>query len=411
MGTPSLGTNKPIRIAIVAHTAPEPAARAAGGVFVFEHVSSLTTFADVIVLTRSSEHNRHICESAQSHTPVALLTVTPGPIHRFPIVRKLWRRLFGFPPIFPTRRALIEDRSWRNALKQADLIEIQSSNTYDLGLLPTIRRLNKTAPVVVVCVDILADPDLHWLDPDARTFSRCSSRLSILTLRYRERYHLNRASMITVFHGHAERTLREMGVSSRIEIVPPTIPKASSNAGPSIERTVLFVGTMSRGLNVAAVEWFVRNVWHRIRTLVPDARFVVAGEGPPTSLRTLDEAGVHVMGSFDDLDAVYASARVVVAPLLRGSGIKFKVLEAMSRGIPVVATPIAAAGIDSSVGANNFAGITDSPKRFAEYTALMLIDHDAAKALGTQAQHAVEEHYSPHHVRERLESLYRGLLL
>ena len=71
-------------------------------------------------------------------------------------------------------------------------------------------------------------------------------------------------------------------------------------------------------------------------------------------------------GYVDDLDPFYRDAFVFVAPLRLGAGLKFKVLDAMAYGLPVVATSVAAEGILEQCGPGCFAAVTDDPRRMAE---------------------------------------------
>jgi glycosyltransferase involved in cell wall biosynthesis len=82
-----------------------------------------------------------------------------------------------------------------------------------------------------------------------------------------------------------------------------------------------------------------------------------------------------------------------VAPNLTGAGVKFKVLDAMSHGLPVVATPIAAEGIVEGAPEGVFAAITADPRQLGERIAALLADPAHGRAIGRRAQAWVRERY------------------
>jgi glycosyltransferase involved in cell wall biosynthesis len=93
---------------------------------------------------------------------------------------------------------------------------------------------------------------------------------------------------------------------------------------------------------------------------------------------------VQVTGFVEDLTEYYASARVALAPLLSGAGVKFKVLDALAQGVPVVATTIGAEGIASSL--SKYLQQTDNPAEFAYAVARWLrpeTRYDPAEIIST----------------------------
>lgn len=91
--------------------------------------------------------------------------------------------------------------------------------------------------------------------------------------------------------------------------------------------------------------WWLRRVWPELHRRRPQLRVVLAGARPAASLRRLARApGVELLDSPPDLATVLAGARVALAPLRCGSGQPLKILEAWQAGVPVVASPWAAAG-------------------------------------------------------------------
>jgi glycosyltransferase involved in cell wall biosynthesis len=143
---------------------------------------------------------------------------------------------------------------------------------------------------------------------------------------------------------------------------------------------------MERRENSESASWFIDNVWPLVCAKVPDATLVVAGFGPPDTLRRRTSDSVSVPGYVADLDHLHRSVRVFVAPLLTGAGIKLKVLGAMAYGLPVVATPVAAEGIVDRAGTEAFGGVTSDPTAMAHAIVALLRDDELATAIGARGK-------------------------
>jgi glycosyltransferase involved in cell wall biosynthesis len=101
--------------------------------------------------------------------------------------------------------------------------------------------------------------------------------------------------------------------------------------------------------------------------------FTVVGSNPPPAIRELEKSGITIAGYLTDpeLEDAYRQARVVVAPLLAGGGIKGKVAEAIRWGVPVVTTDIGAQGFEDLEGA---LARTDDPAQMASSIGVLLQD-------------------------------------
>lgn len=111
-----------------------------------------------------------------------------------------------------------------------------------------------------------------------------------------------------------------------------------------------FVGNFRHQPNLTGLRWFRGEVWPRIRIRFPQARVQIFGAYPSEEVMSWNKPqdGFEVKGQVDDVAQVFQSARVNIAPLLFGAGVKGKVLEAMAQGIPTVGTELAFEGILSA---------------------------------------------------------------
>jgi glycosyltransferase involved in cell wall biosynthesis len=109
-------------------------------------------------------------------------------------------------------------------------------------------------------------------------------------------------------------------------------------------KTIIFFGSMGRQENYLSVQWFIEEVFNKLDN---DMQFVVIGGNPPARLRKYESARIHITGFLtqEEVETYFAKCVCMVAPLLLGSGIKVKILEAFSGGIPVVTNEIGNEGI------------------------------------------------------------------
>lgn len=131
------------------------------------------------------------------------------------------------------------------------------------------------------------------------------------------------------------------------------------------ERAVVFVGAMDYRANVHAAQWFAHEVWPRIHSRCPEARFYIVGSNPSAAVRALGRlAGIKVTGRVEDVRPWLAHAHAVAAPLRIARGIQNKVLEAMAMEKVILATPEAWEGIADFEGRQGC--ISDVPEAMAE---------------------------------------------
>ncbi|RTM01860.1 MAG: glycosyltransferase [Hyphomicrobiales bacterium] len=130
----------------------------------------------------------------------------------------------------------------------------------------------------------------------------------------------------------------------RAEGMPATPPQPAASEGFPV---ILLVGHLGYEPNVDAAERLARIILPRIRARLPAARLVLAGRSPKPPVRALAELdGIDLVDSPDDVRPLLASAHLCVIPLAMGGGTRIKILEAMAWGVPVIATPLAAEGLD-----------------------------------------------------------------
>ena len=169
---------------------------------------------------------------------------------------------------------------------------------------------------------------------------------------------------------------------------------------------IVMSGRMGYAPNAEGATWFAREVMPLIAREAPHARFMIVGADPPASVRRLGGHAVQVTGAVPSVSPYLHRAAVAVAPLLSGAGMQNKVLEAMAAGAPVVATPIAAAGLSAAVAGEHLL-VAREADEFARHVLSLLSDQRLATALAVNARRLVEEHYTWERSVDELERIYR----
>ena len=167
---------------------------------------------------------------------------------------------------------------------------------------------------------------------------------------------------------------------------------------------IVFVGNFSYYPNVDAVLTFCRDVLPLVWKERPDLVFYAVGASPPKSVRALArDPRIVVTGTVPDIRAHLKLGSVFVCPVRFGGGTKFKVLEAMAMGLPVVSTPVGSEGIDVSDGEELF--VARNAQDFAQRVLQLATDQYLNRKMGSAARRTMELKYDQRIVAKRLESL------
>ena len=160
--------------------------------------------------------------------------------------------------------------------------------------------------------------------------------------------------------------LVDLGADPGRALVLPNLPDPSLLEMPALrfegsQPLILYFGTLSWQPNIEGLERFITQVFPLVRREAPQSRLLIAGRDAPPALERLARGttGVDYMGPVADAETLYRKARVFVEATRSGGGTKLKILNALARGLPVVASPEAAEGIDVIPGAHLLTAVDD----------------------------------------------------
>lgn len=185
------------------------------------------------------------------------------------------------------------------------------------------------------------------------------------------------------------------GMSNENVIVAPN--GVDTSLLPYADRTtsdpvIIYIGTMTSAYNLDACLFFATEVLPRARRVI-DCRLRVIGRIRPSERRRLMALdGVEVLGNVPNIAGAVGNARVGVAPIRVGAGIKNKILEYMALGLPVISSPIGLEGISARPGIDLL--LAERPEEYVEQLARIWHDRELASSLSRHGLNYVKTHHS-----------------
>jgi len=202
-----------------------------------------------------------------------------------------------------------------------------------------------------------------------------------------------RKSDVTLVVSTSEKeTLQKEDPSLNVQVISLIHTIIESTKPFTERRDLLFLGAFLHVPNVDAALWFIREIFPRIRVLEPGIRIFIVGDRPPSEILALSSDDVIVTGYVKDLSGYFNDCRVFVAPLRYGAGVKGKINQSMSRGLPVVTTHIGAEGMGINDGEHVL--IADDPEVFAQKVLKLYRDEDLWKTIAVNATEHIRQNTS-----------------
>ena len=175
--------------------------------------------------------------------------------------------------------------------------------------------------------------------------------------------------------------------------------------------TAIFMGDYKYFPNTDGVLYFAEYILPLIQAKLPEFKLVLLGKDPSPEIQRMSDdptIPINATGLVDDTRPYLTNAGVFVCPLRSGSGTRFKLMEALACGLPVVSTTIGCEGLNATNGEHML--IADSPEDFAEAVIRMMQDHTMARAMATAGRAWVVEHHAWEHSASLVSQAYQDLL-
>lgn len=195
-----------------------------------------------------------------------------------------------------------------------------------------------------------------------------------------------------------ETFANKVAVVSNIHSLEPCEKSFEERSG------LMFIGGFAHPPNEEGILWFIDYVLPQIRDKLPDIHLTIIGSNPTEAVLAKASDTITVAGFVEDVTDAFNDARVFVSPLLHGAGVKGKIGQSFSYGLPVVTTSIGAEGMHLEDGHN--ALIADTETTFADRIVALYTERTLWQKLSVNGRKVITEQFSPATIRNALEAVF-----
>jgi GT2 family glycosyltransferase len=251
--------------------------------------------------------------------------------------------------------------------------------------------------------------DLHYLREErmAELENSLPLRRAAAQTRRSELAVINAADATIVVSPVEKTVLERAAPEAKVHVISNVHELVGSQRPFADRKDIFFVGGYQHPPNIDAALWFVGRIWPLIRKELPKMEFHLIGSKAPEKIRTLDGNGVRFHGFVKSLEPWLDGCRLAVAPIRYGAGIKGKVNISMSRGQPVVATPMAVEGMFAQSGREVL--VAETAEDFAAEVIRLYNDENLWNRVSEAGLENVRQYFSVETARLGLQQLLKSL--
>ena len=394
-----------MKILFLSAYCPLPKGNNAAVVDVFREIEELSKHHQIYLISFASKEEiagssflQDICEEVS----LIPLVATPGKVsYKIYNVLSLFSRLPAIALASHSRRFVQAIREWMS-LYNFDLVQIEFSQ-----MAHYIEYINGI-PAVMDGMDIAFIRRSRFTNNLKAGLIKAILTIDCKKLKEYEINYMKKYNAVLVRSKADQQLLADYIPQQPIEILPPWIDLGKNKVKTaSHDKNLIFYGAMWRNVNFEAAKYFINEVLPIIHITEPTVKLFVVGSDPPKELKKMSNSQVVVKGFVDEVGEYYEKSAVAVAPLFAGSGIKGKIIQALSYGRPVVTTAVGAEGIPASEDEGLF--IREDAESMAQ-TILWLLEDYRYKKYFELARNFVAHHYNWPEAMRRVEKLYKELV-
>lgn len=176
------------------------------------------------------------------------------------------------------------------------------------------------------------------------------------------------------------------------------------------KNTIGYLGALDWRPNQEGLIWFFENIWEALQKQHPQLNIEIAGRNAPSHFIAFlkKQKNVTFLGEIPEASAFLNKQQLLIVPLLSGSGMRVKIIQAMQCKVPIVATPVAAEGISATH--NHHIMIAERPHDFAAAINILISKPRKAEEIGNQGHEWVCKHYRTTKLHQELVTFYKHLI-
>ena len=203
--------------------------------------------------------------------------------------------------------------------------------------------------------------------------------------------------------------LKQLGINIPMKIVPigMNVTQIEAKLLHSDNTHLYHLGAMDWLPNVEGIHWFAQDIWPKITTEFPDVKCSLAGREMPASLLSYSSGNLKIQGEVSSVSEFISDKNVAVIPLLSGSGLRVKIVEALAYWKVVITTSLGATGIPYENGKNIL--IANSPDEFVKQIRLLKENPELVTSIGKEARKLAEREFDLNNLSSKLTYFYANL--
>ena len=313
---------------------------------------------------------------------------------------------FGKYPFLVVRNYSTEAKSAvieKLRAEQFDLIHAETF--YVMPHIPTTQT-----PILLVEQTIEYQVYQHFVETMRFLPLRWLFSLDVAKIRYWEEYYWKQATRVVAMSEPDKEVMLSRIPPLDVSIVPNGVDSMVfkfQNKTLNTDPTILFVGNFKWLQNREAVSILVNKIWPRIVKQIPDAKLWIVGRFPTPEILALKDKQVEISDNIEDIRQAYQKSDMLLAPIYGPGGTRYKILEAMASGLPVVTTPQGIEGL-GAVDSKE-ALIRVSHEALADATIQVLQDKKLYRNLAVKANSLVRQNYSWKGIATFLDRIYEAV--
>jgi len=317
--------------------------------------------------------------------------------------------------VYATDPKKLEYLGYKVDAKEIDLREILTTRFYDIAYLSfykialqylfEIRRYSPQTKIIIDTVDIhfVREMRLAELENNKILYEKAER------IKKNELSIYSKADALITITEDDWNQIKDYLPHKKYFVIPNIHTINKGHISTDGRTGLLFVGNFVHPPNVDAVKYFVKDILPLIKKALPETTLTVVGNNPPKDILDLQKDHVIFTGYIPSTEPYLQRARVSIAPLRYGSGLKGKIGEAMAHGLPVVTTSIGAEGFGIISGQH--AIVADSPKEFADAVITLCSDDNLWLKIASHGKAFIQEHYSPQKVTGQLQEMLADIIV
>ena len=279
------------------------------------------------------------------------------------IFKNIYRMIYNLRSMFDSGHRLCQTiLAYQYAALKKRIIKYAKSNIPDIVimqwtgaafLMPVVKKLFPKAKTVIIEEDVSFLGYERRYAEESNGLKKAHRKKLYENLKKQEIDLLRQSDYVVLNNEKDYKLLLDNGIhESQMIVIPPFYQDYSGVERNGRSNSILFYGVMSRQENHEAAMWFVSNVMPLLENV--NVKFEVIGSNPREELKKKESDRVRVRGYVEDVGKYFADCLCMVVPLRLGAGIKVKVLEGLSAGVPVLTSRIGIEGIPAIDGEDIF---------------------------------------------------------